>query len=104
MGRPSLTNPRDKVGSVRLTTPEADYLITAYGSVAKGLRALVAKEMPKSMRGANAPVVIVDEVQMMAEVKDHRHRRGDELDPVYEGGSKKRRFQCAEPDCEKVLS
>ena len=90
------------MGTVRITPAEAESLTAHHGSVGKGLRALLDEWMSKP------EVIITAEgssgLKTITGVASHRHRRGTELDPLYDMGTKKRRWMCAEPGCEKVLS
>lgn len=72
------------------------------------------------IRGHTVDKVIVDEAQQLNEatihsvsvtkegpgniaVAQHRHRRGVEVEPVYEQGTKKKRYVCAVQGCEETL-
>ena len=97
-----MVNPRSVIVTVRLTPEEIETLTFWHGSAGKGLRALVddwkhRDDVKITMEGPSAPKIITG-------VAGHRHRRGAELDPLYDMGTKKRRWMCAEPGCDKVLS
>lgn len=95
-----MTNPRTEYVALRLTPREVAALTAHYGSAGKGLRVLLDSWM-------QTPDIIVaadPEPFERNEPSGHRHRRGVELDPTYAQGAKVRRWLCAEPGCDKVLS
>lgn len=69
--------------SVRVTAAEEAYLRASYGSVYKGIRAMLAAKIPRG-------------VQAQVNTGAHRHKRGEEIDERYVQGSRQVRYACVE--------
>lgn len=106
MGRPPSAAPKTVIGHVRLTKGEEAALKEHWGSVPRALRAMVngylARPPAEVSVAADDPTPVIEVAQPV--VADHRHRRGVELEPTWQGGSKIKRFACATPGCQEVLS
>lgn len=97
MGRPPLgKSARTVVLTTKASEAERAALIARYGSVYTGLRMGIRLALGDKPTNSPEPSPVTP--------PGHRHRRGQELEPVYNQGTKVRRYQCAEEGCEEVLS
>lgn len=106
MGRPPTADPKTEIILVRLTKSERDALAEKYGTPARGLRAMLnaffARPPAEVHVAADDPTPVI--VPSVPVVNVHRHRRGQELEPTWQGGQKIKRFACADPSCQEVLT
>ena len=79
--------------TVKVSQVEKDALEATYGTVYRGLRTGIELAI-----GRRDPIVTKNVVE-----PDHRHIRGQELEPTYDKGQQVRHYSCTKPGCTEIL-